>query len=207
MDLPPRPIRKTEMNSCNYHVSHFGTRMRCHASNPPPTPHPARSRPHSALRGGCAQHGTGSDSHSSAGGCVGKPPRPVRRGRHGERLVRRLEARRGRHRLRPHRQRLLLAGRGAQPGAVAHGHHPPVAVLFRRHADLLAQRRLALRAGKPAPFRTEFPLAGDQRPLWHLPLRFRRQDSRRQSRISSNCSAIDFRQRTDRPAHLRPLRR
>ena len=25
MDLPPRPICKTEMNSCNYHVSHFGT--------------------------------------------------------------------------------------------------------------------------------------------------------------------------------------
>ena len=55
-------------------------------------------------------------------------------------------------------------------GAVAHRHHPPLPVLFRRHADLLAQRGLARRAGEPAALRAEFPLAGHQRSLWHLPL-------------------------------------
>ena len=37
-----------------------------------------------------------------------------------------------------------LAGR-AQPGAIAHRDRPPLAVLLRRHADLLAQRGLARR--------------------------------------------------------------
>ena len=77
---------------------------------------------------------------------------------------------------------------------------------FRRHADLLAQRRPARRAGKSAPLRAEFPFAGHQRSLRHLPLRFYRQDSRRQSRVPRSARPR-FLRRTHRPAHFRPLRR
>ena len=79
-----------------------------------------------------------------------------------------------------------LAGR-AQPGAVAHGHRPPLAVFFYGHADLLAERGLARGAGRPAAVGAELPLAGDQRSLWHLPLRLHRQDSRRQSGVPRNA--------------------
>src|SRR5208337_1191172 len=90
--------------------------------------------------------------------------------------------------------------------ADAHRDHPPVAVLLYRDADLLAERGLARRAGKPAPLGTELPLAGDERTLWHLPLRRDGEGSRCQSGIS-RAAGIFLGRRVDWPAHLRFLLR
>ncbi len=160
---------KPRMNSCNYPVSHYGTRI-SHASNPPPTSHCTGTCAHYPVWGCSAEYGPGADSHDYARRCVGKPTRPVWRGGDGERLVRRLETRSRSHSFRPDCQRLLLAYRAAQRGRVTHGHHPPLAVLFCGHVDLLAQRCLAGSAGQFAPLRAEFPVAGDERTLRHLPL-------------------------------------
>ena len=64
----------------------------------------------------------------------------------------------------------------AQSGArLSQGHHTSGAIRFRRGADLLVQCRVALGARRLTPLRGQFPFAGHECTLRHLPLRCSRQ--------------------------------
>ncbi len=71
---------------------------------------------------------------------------------------------------------------GQSPSRISQGHHTSHVVCFRGAADLFLQRRAALGAGRLAPLRGQFPFAGHQCPLRHLPLRCSRSPAQRQSR-------------------------
>src|ERR1700716_4197 len=165
------------MYSCNSHVSYFQTTIDSYASTPSSTPHPARPCAHPALWSRPSQHNSSFDTHAFAGQCRGEPPRPIWRRGHGKRLVRRMEAGLGGNFVRFDRRRLLLTHWPTHARAVSHFGHPLGIVRFCRTPDLLVQCRSTSRAREPASFRIELPLTGDQRPLRHLSLRLRRQDT------------------------------
>ena len=73
--------------------------------------------------------------------------------------------------------RLALFGVAVMVSAWYGGWKPGLVATSFALTVLLAQCGLACGAGEFAPFRAELPVAGNQRTLWHLPLRFRWQNS------------------------------
>ena len=143
--------------------------------------HHSGSGPSPPIRRRRSQHHSCPDSGASALRRGGKPSGGIRGRHHGQRLVRRLEAGRGRNFVRPYRQRVFLARRGAQPFRLPPRHHSSGAVRVRCRSDLFVQCRFALRARGTAPLRSEFQVAGHPCPVRRVPLRFGRHPSRRQS--------------------------
>ena len=92
------------------------------------------------------------------------------------------------------------------PARVSQGDRAPRAVLCRGVADLLVQRRPPRGPGKSAPVGKQFPLAGDECSLRHLPLRCARNSSGRKSRTGGHVRLFKLR-RAYGPASRKSLRR
>ena len=79
----------------------------------------------------------------------------------------------GCHLIRADRERLFLLFLRTDAGAISFNHDAAVAVRCAGGSYLLVECGVASSTGKLATLRDEFPFSGDQRSLWHMPLRFR----------------------------------